>query len=283
VWWTAKYKTRWLSDGSVVSGNPIFTNIIWNEIGRGADLESVESWLAENPHVVDELTAMVFASRSPRYTDFFPAESIDVAQAKEGEKLFVENCARCHGVYEKAWSRSDAALLTPEESLRTDRILYHARTPVVDVGTDAHRAQGMAGLAEGLNRLSISQRNGVVVEVESGYVPPPLEGIWARWPYFHNNSVPSLCAVLTRSAERPRTFYAGEAENKDTDFDVDCVGYPLEAKAPASWKRNTARRMDTRRRGLGNQGHDEGIFLDGGKERYTPAQKRALIAFLKTL
>ena len=30
VWWNVKYKTRWLSDGSVVSGNPIDTNILWN-------------------------------------------------------------------------------------------------------------------------------------------------------------------------------------------------------------------------------------------------------------
>ena len=35
VWWNVKYKTRWLSDGSVVSGNPILTNFLWNEIGRG--------------------------------------------------------------------------------------------------------------------------------------------------------------------------------------------------------------------------------------------------------
>jgi hypothetical protein len=41
VWWNLKYKNRWLSDGSVVSGNPIFTNILWNEIGRGVDLEKL--------------------------------------------------------------------------------------------------------------------------------------------------------------------------------------------------------------------------------------------------
>jgi hypothetical protein len=35
VWWNLKFKNRWLSDGSVVSGSPILTNILWNEIGRG--------------------------------------------------------------------------------------------------------------------------------------------------------------------------------------------------------------------------------------------------------
>lgn len=283
VWWNTKHKNRWLSDGSVVSGNPIFTNIIWNEIGRGADLQSVEDWLERNPSIVDELTAMVFATQAPRYTDFFPATSIDLAQAKEGEALFNGNCARCHGVYEKAWNRADAEGLSLEERLQTVRVLYHAQTPVMNVGTDMHRAKGMEGLAEGLNRLSISQRHGVVVEVQEGYVPPPLEGIWARWPYFHNNSVPSLCAVLTKASDRPSRFYAGEAENKETDFDSECVGYPAAQKAPAAWKKNAARRVDTTRRGLGNQGHDEGIFLENGREMYTRAQKRALIAFLKTL
>lgn len=41
-WWVLKYKNRWLLDGSVVSGNPIFTNILWNEIGRGTDLHALE-------------------------------------------------------------------------------------------------------------------------------------------------------------------------------------------------------------------------------------------------
>ncbi|MEZ4743750.1 MAG: hypothetical protein R3B45_15115 [Bdellovibrionota bacterium] len=36
-WWNVKFKNKWLSDGSVISGNPIFTNILWNEIGRGTD------------------------------------------------------------------------------------------------------------------------------------------------------------------------------------------------------------------------------------------------------
>lgn len=283
VWWNVKYKTRWLSDGSVVSGNPIYTNILWNEVGRGADLREVEGWLNDNPGAVDELTAAVFAARAPRWTDFFAPETIDLATAKQGEALFNGNCARCHGTYEKSWSRADAHHLPPDERLRTMRVRYHERTPVIDVGTDLHRARGMEGLAEGLNRLSISRSNGVVVEVQAGYVPPPLEGIWARWPYFHNNSVPTLCAVLTRSSERPRVFHAGEAVDKERDFDGDCVGYPTGAATPKSWQRNASRRVDTSRRGLGNQGHDEGVFLDGGREMYTPEQKRALVEFLKTL
>src|SRR5690606_23620937 len=71
VWWNVKYKNRWLSDGSIVSGNPVHTNFLWNEIGRGTDLKELESWLLKNQETIDDLTAAVFASKAPRYEDFF--------------------------------------------------------------------------------------------------------------------------------------------------------------------------------------------------------------------
>lgn len=281
-WWTAKYKNKWLSDGAVVSGNPILTNFVWNEIGRASDLQELSSWLGRNRAVVDDLTAAVFASKAPRFTDFFPAESIDMAAARRGETLFLANCSRCHGVYEKGWNVGDGTL-TNVEQLRTTRVLYHNDTPVLDVGTDAHRYSGMNSLALRLNRLAISQQNNIVVEPHIGYVPPPLDGIWARWPYFHNGSAPSLCAVLTRSSDRPSTFYAGEAVDRARDFDRRCNGYPIGTSAPAAWRLNTEAFYDTSRDGMGNMGHDEGIFLDRGTEIFTNQDKDDLIAFLQTL
>src|SRR5690606_8081024 len=95
VWWNLKYKNRWLSDGSVVSGNPIFTNILWNEIGRGADLNQIESWLHNNAKIIRELTTAVFSVEPPRMTDFFEADNFDLPLAQEGQKLFHQTCARC--------------------------------------------------------------------------------------------------------------------------------------------------------------------------------------------
>lgn len=281
VWWNVKYKNRWLSDGSVISGNPIFTNIIWNEIGRGADLRILENWLAQNQQIVDELTAAVFSSEAPRITDFFPAEKIDVGRAKLGEQLFKQSCARCHGQYEKAWSLPGSENWPKEMQLRTTKVIPRRNTPVEDVGTDPYRRLGMKSL-EQLNRLSISQKNGIVIQAQDGYVPPPLVGIWARWPYMHNNSVPSLCAVLTNSKQRPSAYYAGEAKDPNTDFDFECNGYPLGQKTPASWKASDFY-YDTRKRGMSNAGHDEGIFLENGKEIFTVEDKINLIQYLQTL
>jgi hypothetical protein len=108
-------------------------------------------------------------------------------------------------------------------------------------------------------------------------VPPPLVGIWARWPYFHNNAAPSLCAVLTRADRRPKTYYANKAEEPDRDFDKRCNGYPVGRKGDKDLL------FETRKQGLSNAGHDEGIFLKDGRELLTIDEKMAIIEFLKTL
>lgn len=281
VWWNVKYKNRWLSDGSMISGNPIFTNIIWNEIGRGVDLKVLEKWLKENQKVIDELTTAVFSSEAPRFTDFYPAELIDIDTAKQGEKIFNQTCSKCHGTYEKAWNLPHADQLTHSEKLATTLVMSKTKTPVVDVGTDPYRRQGMKSL-EKLNDLSISKTNKIVIKEQKGYVPPPLVGIWARWPYFHNNSVPSLCAVLTPAAQRPKAYYAGDALNTATDFDPDCNGYPADEHTPQAWKQAQFY-FDTTRKGMSNSGHDMDIFIKNGQEILTAADKKALIKFLQTL
>jgi hypothetical protein len=121
------------------------------------------------------------------------------------------------------------------------------------------------------------------VEPQKGYVPPPLDGIWSRWPYFHNNSIPNLCALLTRASERPKTYWAHEAKDTATDYDQDCGGYPVGAKTPESWKKDKTYFYDSSKEGLSNAGHDEKIFIENGIELYSAEQKRELIEFLKTL
>ena len=281
VWWNLKYKNRWLSDGSVLSGNPIFTNIIWNEIGRGVDLVKLEKWLSENQKTIDELTTAVFSSEAPLITDFIPAEKIDLGRAKLGEEVFKNNCAKCHGHYDKAWSQPGSEALPLKDQLKTVQVRYKEKTPVIDVGTDPYRRIGMKSL-EQLNDLSISKTNNIVIKAQDGYVPPPLVGIWARWPYFHNNSAPTLCAVLTRAEERPKTYYSGHANDVERDFDFECNGYPTGAKTPKAWQ-TPAHFFDTSRKGMSNGGHDQKIFIKDGKEILSVEDKRNLILFLQTL
>ncbi len=272
VWWNVKYKTRWLADGSIVAGNPIHTNFLWNEIGRGVDLKQLNTWLNQNQEKVKELTAAVFSSQAPHYTDFFAKQTIDRERAQRGEKHFVQSCQSCHGVYEKNW-----------DTFKNTRVWYHEQTPVKNVGTDPKRYEGMQYFAKDLNRLKISRDIGTIVEPQEGYVPPPLEGIWIRWPYFHNNSIPNLCALLTHPDQRPKTFWTGEAIDPELDFDAECNGYPVGDKTPEDWKQKSEYLYDTSRIGLSNRGHYKMMLKQDGTEKYTQEEKMELIEFLKTL
>jgi len=283
VWWNVKYKNRWLSDGSIVSGNPVHTNFLWNEIGRGTDLKKLETWMKDNHHQIEALTAAVFATKAPRYEKFFGVDSLDIEKAKRGQKHFVQSCQKCHGTYEKVWDQPQSHKLANETLLQNFRVTYHKKTPVIDVATDPGRYLGMQEFSEDLNRLQISKNIKTVVEPQKGYVPPPLEGIWSRWPYFHNNSIPNLCALLTPTSQRPISYVAGKAIDKKRDFDQDCVGYPLGELTPEEWKANKDFFYDTRKEGLSNSGHDVGILIRDGKEIFTQVQKAELIEFLKTL
>lgn len=282
VWWNVKYKTRWLSDGSIVSGNPIFTNFLWNEIGRGTDLHELETWMKDNQPIIKELTAAVFATEAPTWGDVFPLGRIDLDAAKRGEQVFTQTCKECHGEYVKNWSLPEASERDKAWQIKTAEVRYHDQTPVKHVGTDLQRAQGMRHFADDLNKLAISKMMKTVVEPQDGYVPPPLVGIFMRYPYFHNNAIPNLCALFTPPKERPKTFYQGPAKNMETDFDFDCVGYPVGNAIPEHFKEDDAF-VDTTKPGQTNTGHYKMWLNEDGSEKFTKSDKRDLIEFLKTL
>lgn len=279
VWWNVKYKNRWLSDGSVISGNPIYTNILWNEIGRGTDLHDLSDWLNKNEKVIKELTTAVFSNEAPRIEKFFDASLILKDSALKGEKIFNQMCSKCHGVYEKNWNLPEYKNQPWVEQIKTHRVVYPQPTRVVDVGTDPYRYLSMKSL-EALNELKISKDNGIIIESQKGYVPPPLVGIWARWPYMHNNSIPNLCALLSPSSLRPKSYYAVEPVNKKIDFNFECNGYPETDRK--KWI-DPDKIYQTNLKGMSAQGHDEGIFLINGKEVLSTEDKINLIKFLQTL
>ncbi len=283
VWWNLKYKTRWLSDGSIVAGNPIYTNFLWNELGRGTDLKELEGWMKDNQKAVRELTAAAFSTKAPLWTDFFPTSSINIPSAKRGEKIFENRCQKCHGQYTKAWSLDYSDELPLVDRIKTINVKYHKKTPVKDVGTDPGRYLGTKAFASALNELQISKMMKTVVVPQKGYVPPPLVGIWSRYPYLHNNAIPSLCDLMTNPAKRTKTFYQMPAESKTEDFDSDCVGFPVGNKVPKKRKIKEAF-FNTAKKGLRNTGHFRRIFTDKqGRELLTKENKKDLIMFLKTL
>jgi hypothetical protein len=139
-----------------------------------------------------------------------------------------------------------------------------------------HRVDAMQYVVE-INDLEISKKHDLVLQEQDGYVSPPLVGIWARWPYFHNNAAPTLCAVLSPAEDRPLTYAWGRVRDPKLDFDADCNGFTAQ---PREHFEHT---HDTTLEGLSNIGHDRDIFIVNGEEVFSPADKRDLIRFLQTL
>lgn len=181
--------------------------------------------------------------------------------AEQGRGVFESNCAECHGTY-------------GAESTYPNR-----RVPLNEIGTDPVRLKSLK--VSGREKYARSwfahagdaDQHQTVVDPD-GYVAPPLDGVWASPPYFHNGSVPTLWHVL-HPDQRPAVWRrVGEA------IDAQKVGFPIEvvAKVPLAEPDVAIRRsyFDTRRFGKSNAGHEYPSVL-------SEAEKTAVLEYLKTL
>jgi hypothetical protein len=195
--------------------------------------------------------------------------AVDRAAASRGETVFQATCARCHGAYER--DALGFPVYAPPKAV-----------PIDVVGTDRERFDGYKSdaLFARLDRLPM----GDMLEVHAdriGYLAPRLDGIWSRFPYLHNASVPSLADMLLPPPRRPRAWSLRDAVERHR-FDSRRVGLTLptsprgRARLEACGRRGVRAVYWTGRPGHGNHGHPFGTDL--------PARdKRDLIEFLKTL
>lgn len=191
----------------------------------------------------------------------FPApDAIRREAAARGAELFAAYCARCHG-------QGDAE----GYDYRTER--YPELGQVValsEIGTDPGRwASYTPEFAAAQNNLYTGYpwRFRRFHKTE-GYANHPLDGIWARSPYLHNGSVPTLRDLLEPAERRPAVWYRGNEE-----FDLARVGYQSRTASPAFF------RYDTSVPGNDNGGHEGPAY---GTE-LPAADKDALVEYMKTL
>jgi hypothetical protein len=215
----------------------------------------------ENIQTIKEVTTAIFSAQAPRYVDFFPEKRLNPLAINRGHDIYKTQCARCHGDYTGS-------------SQTGFKLTYFPETPVMDVGTQS-RYQLMDYAQKELSRLSFYKSQKFKISPQKGYIPQPLDGVWIRYPYLHNGSVPDLCSLLTHSSRRPKQFFMGEAFNKEKDFDHGCVGYPQGIKTPSTWISPTYV-YDTELPGHSSQGHNYGVELPIDA-------KLDLIEFLKSI
>jgi hypothetical protein len=241
--------------------------IIDSALGLGAPpgepflrrMEEIDDFLSDRP--------------PPRWPEELP---IDAALAQSGAPVYRDHCARCHEV----------------GAPYTNKVI-----PLAELGTDPERertwtAEAAARANQAVKDMGIDRPP--MLKSPPGYVSPPLDGVWLRAPYLHNGSVPTMRALLTPPAARPRYFFRGVDV-----LDPAALGFVSETCPRAPARDDTGRdtlgpdgscaaadlscrpqppcvRHDTTLRGNGNGGHDYGTGLPD-------AAKSALVEYLKTL
>ncbi len=206
-----------------------------------------------------DVRAYIYSLEAPKW----PWE-VDEELADEGAEVFTAHCAICHGTY------SD----DPSEETYPNLLI-----DLDMVGTDETLGLGAAQLVDRFIGWFNTSFYGEVswLDPQLGYVPPPLDGIWATAPYLHNGSVPTLAALL-KSDTRPtywrRTVFG------NVNYDQETLGWPHEAleTGQADEPDEDARRQiyDTTLIGYGNGGHTFGDAL-------SDQERAALLEYLKTL
>jgi mono/diheme cytochrome c family protein len=185
------------------------------------------------------VTSYVLALPPPPYPF-----AVDKTLAERGLKVFGDHCASCH-----AFGSAKVGTVTP----------------IGEIGTDRHRLDSFTtqlvaafhSIAEGPFVFNAYRKT-------DGYANLPIDGTWARAPYLHNGSVPTLWDLLQPPEARPATFWRG-----GRDYDQMQLGFITPPNAPG------ATLFDTSLPGNAATGHTYGTTL--GSE-----DKKALIEYLKT-
>ncbi|MBM3993312.1 MAG: c-type cytochrome [Planctomycetes bacterium] len=207
--------------------------------------------------VFKDIQGYLLSLEAPKYP--FP---IDAEKAATGHKLFNKKCAQCHGTYGKEWTYPSKIV------------------PLNVIGTDPTRFDGLPKeLGEHYNQSWFAKEkpSGYKALESAGYQAPPLDGVWATAPYFHNGSVPTLYHVLN-SKPRPKIF-TRSFRTDESDYDKLNVGWKVQIldKMPADLSAHERRKIyDTTQPGRGNMGHTFGDDL-------SDAERWAIIEYLKTL
>ena len=193
----------------------------------------------------------VYAFLSQLEAPAYPGE-IDEPLAREGEAIFTDKCAGCHGTYGAEETYPNKVVNV--RVVKTDSLYaqYIQQSAIVDWYNSSWFA------------TSEPQSS---FEPSYGYVAPPLDGIWASAPYLHNGSVPTVYELLKSDARPDRWTRDG----KSTSYDHEKLGWQYDPAA-----RNDKWTFDTTVPGYGNGGHTFG-------DRLSEPQRWAVVEYLKTL
>ncbi len=245
AWWNVKRKQKIYADGFITKNHRMLMQFIL--IPRNG-AQKIKAWETD----FEDIQAYIEALEPPLYR--WP---IHESLAAQGKEVFNAHCARCHGTY------GDGSTY-PEKTI-----------PIAELKTDPARLNSLPPAYRAALNQSWLSRYGKdpVVEDPGGYVAPPLNGVWASAPYFHNGSVPTLWHVLHPQA-RPEIW-----KRSENGYDLRKVGLEIETFPVMPDNLSTMQKrlyFDTTQFGKGAAGHTYPNDLN-------PSQKEAVLEYLKTL
>jgi hypothetical protein len=202
---------------------------------------------------VDQVGAWIDALPPPEWP--FGAQKGD---AQKGRVVFDKMCVGCHGSYDRAARTVDVSKSPGYQK------------PHPDVGTDAERWKAFPDVAANLLNDFGERRQLWPARAfrgsQGGYISGPLDGLWARAPYLHNGSVPTLDDLLRAPKDRPVRFCRG-----DNEYDPVKVGFISRLEGCGRPKMV----YDTTLKGNSNAGH---AFVPSSE-----ADRENLVAYLRSL
>jgi mono/diheme cytochrome c family protein len=246
-YWLSKKKTRYYYDAFIGKSHRDIMQFTFDPAMPAQQIFGFEA-------VFKDIYAWINAVEAPKYP--FP---IDRALSRRGLRVFIRDCAACHGTYGPG-GRYPERLVAAEE-----------------VGTDPVRARDFpVAFKEHLGASWTGDYGKTPLYPQTNsYLAPPLDGIWANVPYLHNGSVPTMWDLLSPDS-RPAIWRRTDAGYDQTKLGLEITTYD-ELPADATTPEHKRLYYQASLRGLSNQGH-----------RYPPQglsdeEKRVLIEYLKTL
>jgi mono/diheme cytochrome c family protein len=253
AWWLLKKKkTMYHSGGGDARSVRSLMQFMMSPLNSGPAITKEEATFRD-------IRAYLLSLEPPKYP--FP---INGELARAGQKVFEATCARCHGTYGEKWTYPN-------------RII-----PLEEIGTDPNRLRGLSQKSVDYYNQSWFAKekgeDGYKGRLTDGYQAPPLDGLWATAPYFHNGSAPTVYHVLNSKA-RPKIF-TRSFRTDEADYDKEKLGWkvrvldaPADPTLPPIERRKA---YDTTQPGRGNGGHTFG-------DKLSEADRMAVIEYLKTL
>ena len=246
-WWNVRWKSHLYYDGFAPKGHRSLMQFLLVPTNGPERLRAWEDDFRDVLAYLESLTPPPWPY------------AVDRDLAAKGRVAFDATCARCHGTYGEAARWPEVTVPIDEigtDRLRFDAILPEERAIFADSWFTGHAPAG-------------------VVVHTTGYVAPPLHGIWASAPYLHNGSVPTLWHVLHPGA-RPAAWRRRTPTGYDrvrVGLEVEERGAPPEGLSDA-WERRAW--FDTGARGKRAAGHRF-------PEALSEDDRRAVLEYLKTL